>query len=57
MKKELIDYKDVVSSLQLLSKQVVPLKQRRLELKEPKLVKSVCDYKQGQVNYVCLQIS
>ena len=49
MKQELLRYKDVVNSTQLLSKQVVPLKDRRREIKEPKEAVAVCDYKQSTV--------
>lgn len=49
MKQELVDFKDVVSSLQLLSKKVVPLPQRKSKLKGKVLVDPVCSYKNMQV--------
>lgn len=52
MKQELVDFKDVVSSLQLLSKKVVPLPQRKSKLKGKVLVDPVCSYKNMQVRMV-----
>jgi hypothetical protein len=49
MKQELVDYKDTISSLQLLSKQVVPLPKRKAKLKGKTPVKSACSYKNIQV--------
>ncbi|EDO37708.1 predicted protein [Nematostella vectensis] len=48
MKQELIDYKDIISSLQLLSKQVTPMKQRKSKLRQKTSVKAVCSYKNMQ---------
>lgn len=53
MKQELVDFKDVISSLQLLSKKVVPLPQRKSKLKSKLLVEPVCSYKNMQVSLVC----
>ena len=50
MKQELIQYKDVVNSVQLLSKQVVPLKERKMEMRHEKDIKAVCDYQQSAVS-------
>eukprot|EP00112_Aurelia_sp_Birch-Aquarium-sp1_P006086 Seg1680.12 transcript_id=Seg1680.12/GoldUCD/mRNA.D3Y31 product="Mitochondrial import inner membrane translocase subunit Tim17-B" protein_id=Seg1680.12/GoldUCD/D3Y31 len=47
MKQELIQYKDVVNSVQLLSKQVVPLKERKTDIRHEKQIKAVCDYQQS----------
>ena len=44
-----MDYKDVVSSLQLLSKRVVPLKQRKARLRTKIPVVAVAGYKSMQV--------
>lgn len=52
MKEELLQYKDVVNSIQLLSTQVIPLKERRKEVKEPRVVSSVCDNNQATVFYL-----
>ena len=50
MKQELVDFKDIISSLQLLSKKVVPLPQRKSKLKSKVAVEPVCGYKNMQVN-------
>ena len=50
MKQELVDFKDVISSLQLLSKKVSPVKQRKAKTKAKVPVKAVCSYKNMQVN-------
>ena len=58
MKQELVDFKDVISSLQLLSKKVVPLPQRKSKLKSKVLVDPVCSYKNMQVSLIytsCLE--
>eukprot|EP00794_Sanderia_malayensis_P004519 gene4519-5115_t len=47
MKQELLEHKDHVNSLQLLSKQVPPIKERKGEMKTNKKVKAVCDYQQS----------
>ena len=52
MKEELLQYKDVVNSIQLLSKQVIPLKDRGKEVVEPRVVTAACDYKQSTVLYL-----
>lgn len=52
MKQELVDFKDVISSLQLLSKKVVPLPQRKSKLKSKLLVDPVCSYKNMQVSLI-----
>ena len=49
MKQELVDFKDIISSLQLLSKKVVPLPQRKAKLKSKLPVEPVCSYKNMQV--------
>ena len=54
MKQELVDFKDVISSLQLLSKKVVPLPQRKSKLKSKLLVDPVCSYKNMQVSLILL---
>ena len=54
MKQELVDFKDVISSLQLLSKKVVPLPQRKSKLKSKILVEPVCSYKNMQVSLIWL---
>ena len=50
MKQELVDFKDIISSLQLLSKKVVPLPQRKSKLKSKLAVVPVCSYKNIQVS-------
>ena len=50
MKQELVDFKDIISSLQLLSKKVVPLPQRKSKLKSKLAVTPVCSYKNIQVS-------
>ena len=50
MKQELIQYKDMVNSVQLLSKQVVPLKERKTEIRHEKQIQAVCDYQQSSVS-------
>ena len=50
MKQELVDFKDVTSSLQLLSKKVVPIKQRKSKLKSKLAIQPVCSYKNMQVS-------
>ena len=50
MKQELVDFKDIISSLQLLSKKVVPLPQRKSKLKGKVAVDPVCSYKNMQVS-------
>ena len=44
-----MDFKDVISSLQLLSKKVSPMKQRKTRMKGNVPVKAVCSYKNMQV--------
>ena len=50
MKQDLVDFKDIISSLQLLSKKVVPLAQRKSKLKSKRSVEPVCSYKNMQVS-------
>lgn len=57
MKQELVDFKDVISSLQLLSKKVVPLPQRKSKLKSKLLVDPVCSYKNMQVSLIYTRFS
>ena len=52
MKQDLVDFKDVISSLQLLSKKVVPLPQRKSKLKSKLLADPVCSYKNMQVSLI-----
>ena len=50
MKQELLDYKDAVGSVQLLSKQVTPMHERKAEMKASKPVKAICDFNQASVS-------
>ena len=56
MKQELVDFKDVISSLQLLSKKVSPMKQRKTRMKGKVPVKAVCSYKNMQVYWLCKDV-
>lgn len=52
MREDLTKFGDVVQSVSNQSRDIIPLKQRKINVTKPMIVTSICNYKQNNVSLV-----